>query len=151
MNHLSECPAGRTKCIWNGENNDEDYCFSPRMRFDPHAKCVDDSKMKDAKNSKMKDAKNFKVKDANSKVKDDAPSIQKKLQTKGVWNDHIREVRDSYIPAFTLTQTELYMSLHEPSSYICCPGCTTPEDCLYDDRCDCCLDHCRCCAGVCFH
>lgn len=34
-----KCPYGEKNCIFNYPNHDEDYCFSPQMRYDVHAKC----------------------------------------------------------------------------------------------------------------
>lgn len=123
----ASCPA--RYCIWSHDEDDEDYCFSPRMRFDPHAKCI----------QKQNESRYGVIVDIDY----------------GAECDYVREIRDRYMPAFTLEQTERYMSIHPPSAYMCCDGCRS--DCIDDhhlsenDRCDCCTGMCRCCAGVCGH
>lgn len=95
----------------------DDYIFSGRKRFDLHAKCRQQQQA--ATKKKM--------------IRD--PDLER-----------IREIRDRYMPAFTLEQTRLYISWHPPEDYMCCEGCR-----CHGDGCDCCSDRCRCCAGVCFH
>lgn len=129
---MSECPVGDINCIHHPLNDDEDYCFSPRMRFDIHAKCV----------QRMNEEKKFHEKNDDDKNNDD-----------NVEQDYIEEIRQKYMPAFTTEQTILYMRLHPPSDYICCNGCKY-DDCKYlscEEKCDCCLGYCRCCADLCGH
>lgn len=121
-----ECPMGPVNCIFHLMNDDEDYCFSPRMRFDPHAKCIQ------IMNERYLEEEEYKE------------------ETYEEYDEYIYEIRDKYMPAFTIEQTKTYLRWHAPSEYICCNGCR--DDCRYDeDRCECCMGNCRCCAGCCFH
>lgn len=123
-----DCPVGQHNCIFHEENDDEDYCFSPRMRFGTHAKCIQKY------NEEEVDEEEFDEED--------------------VELDYLCEIRDRYMPAFTIEQTKLYVAWNPPSAYICCDGCKMECRRYYDTReewCDCCSDNCKCCAGCCFH
>jgi hypothetical protein len=64
---------------------------------------------------------------------------------------YIREIRDQYMPAFSIKDTEIFLKWNPPSSFICCKGCKEKKSRHERCDCDCCLDHCRCCAGACLH
>jgi hypothetical protein len=95
-----KCPMGDIHCIFHALNDDEDYCFSPRMRFGIHAKCIQN----------MNDDETYQ--DYIYEFRDDE-----------TYQDYIYEIRNEYMPAFTYEQTEIYMKWHAPSEYICCRGC----------------------------